>query len=83
MLTKEDIKLIIEAEKEVFYSKIELDKKFQKLENSFANLQTSVDGMTTVFKKYYEEQQILVKKVKHIEDWVTKASAKLGVEYNP
>ncbi|MBI2356264.1 MAG: hypothetical protein HYV13_03625 [Candidatus Doudnabacteria bacterium] len=81
MLTTEDIKRIIEAEKELFYTKPEMDKKFQKLENSFSSLQTSVDAMTKTFKQYYEEQQIFVKKVQKIEDWIKKAADKLGLGY--
>lgn len=83
MLTPDDIKLLIQAEKEVFYTKTEFDEKFNKLEHSFSSLQTSVDGLATVFKKYHDEQQIMVHQVKHMEDWIKKASIKLGVDYNP
>ena len=59
MLTNEDIVNIVQAvtkaEKELFYSKTELDEKFQKMEKSFASLQTSVDGLAVTFKNYYEE----------------------------
>ena len=81
MLTNEDIQNIIKAEKEVFYDKAELDAKFQKMEDSFSTLQTSVDALATKFQKYYEEQQIYVHKLKQIEDWVKKAASKLGVDY--
>lgn len=85
MLTPDDIKLIIEANKQLFYTKDEAVSKqdFKELRADFRSLQTSVDKMTTIFQKYHDEQQALVGKLKHIEDWVKKAAAKLGVEYNP
>lgn len=83
MLTPTDIQNIIKAEKEIFYTKPELDEKFKEQRESFASLQTSVDGLAAKFQKYYDEQQIYVHKVKHIEDWIKQAAAKVGVEYNP
>ena len=87
MLTNEDIKLIVEgvtkAEKELFYTKPEFDEKFRKQEESFASLQTSVDGLATKFQKYYEEQTIVKHKLETIEDWIKKAATKLGLDYNP
>lgn len=72
MLTNKDVKNIVDnvikAEKELFYTKTEFDKKFAGLENSFTGLQTSVDNMTKTFKRYYEKRQVLLGKLKHIED---------------
>jgi len=81
MLTNEDIQklsavLATKEDLKDFYNKIEMDEKF-------TSLQTSVDNLATIFKKYYEEQQVFINKVKHIEDWIKKASTKLGVDYNP
>ena len=54
MLTNEDIVniaiAVTPAEKELFYSKTEMDGKFQKIENSFSTLQTSVDGLAKIFQ---------------------------------
>ncbi len=67
LVTKEDLK--------DFYNKAELDQKF-------GSLQTSVDGLANTFKKYYDEQQIYVHKLNRMEDWIKKASTKLGIDFN-
>lgn len=47
MLTSEDIKNLIEAQKEVFYNKKEMDTKFEDLRSDYSKLQTSVDSFAT------------------------------------
>ncbi|HEX5430300.1 MAG TPA: hypothetical protein VFX17_04490 [Patescibacteria group bacterium] len=85
MLTNDDITQIVQAvtnaEKEFLYTKSELDEKFKQQQESFATLQTSMDGLASIFKKYYEEQQIYIHKVKTIEEWIKKAASKLGIDY--
>ncbi len=85
MLTNEDIvnivQSVVKAEKELFYTKPELDEKFQKMQDSFSTLQTSVDAMTKLFKQYVEEQKIYVHRLNRLEDWVKQAATKLGLEY--
>jgi len=78
MLTNEDIAKIVqgvtEAEKALFYTKPEMDEKF-------GSLQTSVDRLATIFKKYYDEQQIMTHRLSNVEDWIKKVSDKIGVKF--
>ena len=60
-----------------------MDQKFQKMETSFASLQTSVDALVALFKQYVEEQKIYIHKLNRIEEWIKQAASKLGVDYNP
>ena len=82
MLTNQDITKIINAHKKVFATREEIVTKedFVELKKDFRSLQTSVDGLANTFKKYYEEQKILVHRVQLLEEWVKKAAGKLGVE---
>ena len=87
MLTNEDIenivKNVVKAEKELFYTKPEMDEKFTEMKNSFSTLQTSVDGLAKIFKAYHDEQKIQVNRLNRMEDWIKQVATKLGVEYNP
>lgn len=81
MLTPEDITklsqvLSTKEDLKDFYNKSEMDQKF-------GSLQTSVDGLATKFQKHYQEQQIHASSLTHVKDWIKKAAAKLGVDYNP
>ena len=78
MLTSEDIKLIIEAEKEVFPTKTDFDN----LRTDFSNLQTSVDNYAKKADNYYQEMAVLMHKVNRMEEWIKKASAKLGIDFS-
>ncbi len=44
MLTSEDIKNLIEAQKEAFYTREEMDVKFDAMNQNFSSLQGSVDA---------------------------------------
>ena len=79
MLTPEDIKqlaavLTTKEDLKDFYTKSEMDTKF-------SSLQTSVDGLATIFKKYYEEQKIMTHRLERVEEWIKKVSDKLGVKF--
>jgi DNA repair ATPase RecN len=45
MLTTKDITKIIEAFKGIFYTKEEMDQKFEEQSKNFSNLQSTVDGV--------------------------------------
>ena len=77
MLTVEDIKLLIEAEKEVFPTKTD----FEELRGEFRNLQTSVDNYSKKTDEYHKEMSVLIHKVNRMEDWIKKVSDKLGVKF--
>ncbi len=78
MLSIEDIKRIteaqIEAQKEVFYTKEDLDKKFSRL-------QTSVDSFAKDNLNKSQELPTINRRIKDVENWVDKAAPKLGVKF--
>jgi len=79
MLTDQDIKKLIEAEKEVFTTKAD----FELLRGDFRTLQTSVDGYTKLADTYYKEVIVLISKVTRMEEWIQAVARKVGVEYKP
>ncbi len=58
MLTTKDVNLLITAMKEFFYTKEDMDDKFDVMDQKFSNLQTSVDGIAKISKD--NQQEILV-----------------------
>jgi len=54
MLTDEDIKKIIEANREVFPSKEDFEGFKQELKTSFSDLQTSVDAYALKADNYFK-----------------------------
>lgn len=79
MLTDQDIKKLIAAEKEVFTTK----EDFEMMRGDFVALQTSVDSYAKRADTYYQEVVVLVHKVQRMEDWIRLVSSKIGVEYKP
>lgn len=83
MLTTEDIKKLIEAEKEVFPTFDVINKKFDEMHQNFSQLQSSVDGIAKQITTYHQEMISFTHKVDRMEDWIKQASEKLGIPYNP
>jgi len=77
MLTSEDIKLLIEAEKEVFPSKDD----FENLRKDFSALQVSVVAYEKKADTYYQEMAVMKHRLERMEDWIVKASQKIGLDY--
>jgi hypothetical protein len=75
MLTIDDIKLLIEAEKEVFPTKAD----FEELRTDFNTLQTSVDKYAKKTDTYHQELTVWFNKVKMLEEWAKKVSEKVGI----
>ena len=78
MLTSEDIKKItdaqIEAQKEVFYTKEDLDTKF-------SNLQTSVDAIALNQKNETAKNKVFEHRLKNTELWIEKAAPAVGLKF--
>ena len=78
MLTNNDIKRIteaqIEAQKEIFYTKEDLDKKFSKLQNSVDSF--AKENLTTS-----QEMPTVNRRIKDMENWIDKAAPKVGVSF--
>lgn len=80
MLTKEDIKKIIEANREVFPTKEDFENFKQELMVSFSNLQTSVDKYANRADDYFKEMVALAHKVDRHEKWIHQIAEKLGIK---
>ena len=81
MLTNEDIKKIIKAHEEIFYSKTEMDGKFEELRKDFSNLQTSVIAFAVNSKKSEDETVLANHRINNHENWIKKAAPKIGLEF--
>lgn len=91
MLTDEDttkiVNKVIEANKQLFYTKDEMDnnleKRFEGLRKDFASLQASVESFAAGTKKNDGEIKAVNKRVDDHETWINRASPKIGVEFRP
>jgi len=86
MLTPQDIKKITEYQKEVFVTKDEFYRTFDEFNNKFtglfSTLQTSVDAIALDNRNFQRELATLNHRVKNTENWIPKASPKLGIKFN-
>jgi uncharacterized coiled-coil DUF342 family protein len=80
MLTDEDIKKIIEANREVFPTKEDFNDFKQELKESFSELQTSVDTYAKKADDYFKEMVALSQKVDRHERWIQQIAEKLGMK---
>ncbi|HEX3099512.1 MAG TPA: hypothetical protein VHQ41_00885 [Patescibacteria group bacterium] len=81
MLTTADVNKLIEAMKVFFYIKEDIDKKFEKVDLKFSQLQTAVDGIAKIGKDNSEEIAALGNRFDSVENWVEKSAQKIGLEY--
>lgn len=81
MITTEDLQKLISGLKEFFYSKEDMDVKFGELKQGFNSLQTSVDAYAKKADLYYQEMAVMRHRMERMEEWIQKASQKIGVEY--
>ncbi len=80
MLTGEDIQKIIEANREVFPSKEDLESFKDEMKQSFSDLQTSVDAYAKKADTYFQEMVMLAHKVDRHEKWLLQLAQKLGIK---
>jgi len=76
MLTPEDIKLLIEAEKSVFTTK----QDFEELRKDFASMANGVDAYAKKADTYFTEMVMLSHKVDRHEKWLQKIAGKIGLQ---
>ena len=88
MLSTDDIKKItdaqITAQKEIFFTKEELEEKFYtkpEMDTKFSGLQTSIDSFAKDKKIKDQELPVLNRRVKEVEDWIDKAAPRVGVSF--
>ena len=80
MLTEEDIKKIIEANREVFPSKEDFENFKDEMKQSFSDLQTSVDAYAKKADTYFQEMVMLTHKVDRLEKWIHQIAEKVGIK---
>ncbi len=90
MITDEDIKKItqaqLEAQKEIFFTKEEMDEKFYskpEMDEKFSLLQSSVESFAVGTKTNAEEIKVVNSRVTNTENWIKQAAPKIGLEYKP
>ena len=81
MITTEDLQKLISGLKEFFYSKEEMDVKFDAMNENFNSLRTSVDAYAKKADTYYQEMAVMRHRMERMEEWILKASQKIGLEY--
>jgi hypothetical protein len=91
MITDEDttkiVNKVIEANKQLFYTKDEvdggLDKRFESLRKDFSNLQASVVSFAKGTKNNADEILVVNSRVTTAEIWIKQAAPKIGLEFKP
>ena len=81
MLTNEDIVKL----SEVLATKVDikdLKTEISELRESLRSLTTSVDNLAKVIKDLQLEYHAVLNKLNRMEEWIKKASAKLGIDFN-
>ena len=88
MLTKDDIQQItnaqIEAQKEIFFTKEEMDEKFYsktEMDEKFNNLQTSVDAVYKEKKTNDQERTVSARRIKDLENWADKVAPEVNIKF--
>jgi len=80
MLSEEDIKKIIEANREVFPSKEDFESFKEEMKQSFSDLQTSVDAYAKKADAYFQEMVMLTHKINRLEKWIQQIAEKVGIK---
>lgn len=69
---------------------IDMDNKFTLIDNQFVDmggkfnlLQTSIDAFMKKNQTNFEEAVVQKYRLSRVENWVQKASNKIGIDYNP
>ena len=80
MLDDNDVKKLIEAEREVFPTKVEFQQFQEEMRKDFAEMLTSVDAYAKKADTYFQEMLMLSHKVDRHEKWIQQLAEKLGVK---
>ncbi len=71
---------LISAMEKVFPTEIKMNKKFDKIEESFSDLQTSVDAYAKQSNDYFQEMVVLNNNYHRLEKWIQQVAEKVGIE---
>jgi uncharacterized coiled-coil DUF342 family protein len=80
MLTDQDIQKIVDAQKDVFPSRIEFTEFKEEMTKQFSDLLSAIDGYAKKADTYFEEMVALSHKVDRHEKWLLQLAEKLGVK---
>ena len=80
MLTNEDVKKIVNANREVFATKEDFSVFKDELRKDFSDLQTAVDSYAHKADAYFQEMVALAHKVDRHEKWLQQIADKIGVK---
>jgi len=77
MITINEIKKLTEFQKEVFMTK----EDGKEIKESLGTIQTSLDNLAKDVKDLKQEKTVINYRMKNVENWVDKASPKLGLGF--
>jgi hypothetical protein len=80
MLTSEDVQKIIEAQKDVFPTKVDFEYFKDEMKKDFTDLQTSIDVYAKKADNYFQEMLMLAHKVDKLEKWIHQIAEKVGLK---
>jgi hypothetical protein len=80
-MTIQEIEALTEYQKNVFKDVFMTKEDGQKLEGKIDNIQTTLDGLAMQTKSNGQELAVLNNRMKRAEDWIDKASPKVGVKF--
>lgn len=80
MLTDEDIKKIIAANKEVFPTKEDFEFFKDEMRKNFSDLLTAVDSYAKRADTFFQEMVMLSRKVDKMEKWIHQIAEKVGLK---
>ena len=81
MLTAQDIKNLTEYLKEIFVTKVAFDEAMAEMKENFSKLQSSVDRSLKTIENHDKELIISNYRASRAEEWIHKASPKIGIEF--
>lgn len=80
---KQSSDFLLEEFKLVFLTKEEMDERFERMNSKFDQLQTSVDGLVKNIVTDNQEIPAIGHRVDNVDNWVKKATPKIGLKYKP
>ena len=80
MLTNEDVKNIIEANREVFSTKEDFESFREEMRKNFSDLLIAVDSYAKKADAYFQEMVMLAHKVDKLDRWIHQIADKIGIK---
>jgi uncharacterized coiled-coil DUF342 family protein len=80
MLTDQDIQKIVDAQKDVFPSRVEFAEFKEEMTKQFSDLLSAIDAYAKKADTFFEEMVALSHKVDRHEKWILQIAEKLGVK---